>query len=271
VIHLPGSIAGSVYASSESDAATPASGTGITGVRLELLSDVGAVLAEALTGDDGRYEFPALEPGVYGVRQTQPAGWKDIAAKVGSGGGAAVTLNLVTQIVVQAGAMLREYDFVEQFEPVAAEASRETLQGSAPFIPPLTVSWSRPLAGVGEPIAWPVAASRLPSPPPELRPPEPAFGGSSGVVDGESINEAYSDAEFIEQLAKTPQRDENAEAGERVAMTRPNSRARDQAFELEGEEQEDVAEAADERVDSAPRPTQRAEVRTRVIVRKPAA
>ncbi|MBA3485318.1 MAG: hypothetical protein H0T51_26275, partial [Pirellulales bacterium] len=143
ILHLPGSIAGRVVAIAELGG-EPSLDSGIGGVRLELLSAAGEVLAEAITDEGGGYEFPALEPGVYGVRELQPEGFLDGLSLVGSGGGFVLESNFISEIIVQSGDQLVGYDFAEMPEP--AIAVFEPI--SAPlFVGPMlspTNLWSRP-------------------------------------------------------------------------------------------------------------------------------
>ncbi|HEX6962253.1 MAG TPA: SdrD B-like domain-containing protein [Lacipirellula sp.] len=273
VIYLPGAIAGTVYAVGEVDGATPSLGTGISGVRLELLSHAGEVLAEAITDDEGAYQFPALEPGVYAIRQTQPAGLQDGAAVIGSGGGTPVTASFVIEIVVQPGAALAGYDFVELLEPTHLETVQAASQEMAGFVPPLVVSWSRPPQLVGERVVLPIATATLPAALPAIRPPEPIFGGSSDVIDEESVKEAFSDAEFIEQVAQSPESNSGEAPNERVAMKRGNPQAQDRVFELDVETEDDGRhrEVSADVATPMNHSVTRGDARQRVVVRKPAA
>ena len=90
----------------------------LSGVKLELLDANGEVLATTTTGEDGRYEFEDLLPGVYTVRQTQPAGYFDVGQAIGmadgqEGSGDASGKNLISGIKIGSGETLTEYNFCE--------------------------------------------------------------------------------------------------------------------------------------------------------------
>jgi hypothetical protein len=111
----------------------------------------------------------------------------------------------------------------------------------------------------------------LPKPITETRLLEPVFGGSSGVIEAEIVNEAFSDAEFVERIANAAQSREGEKSDERVAMKRRDSRARDKAFEVDAEPGDDGADAAEAPAVSDGRQMHRGGPGERVVVRKPAA
>jgi hypothetical protein len=179
--HLPGSIAGSVLVAGSGPGSQ--SQAGIVGAKLELLDASGQVLAEAITDELGDYEFPALEPGEYAIRQWQPASFDDGHALLGDGGGRLVSSNLISQVVVHPGSMLGGYDFVETAIAFGGAAADEILGKAPPFVPPVVVEWSRPI-----PLAEPLRESAVLSaplslPPVQMRLAEPFIGGSSRAID----------------------------------------------------------------------------------------
>jgi hypothetical protein len=236
ILHLPGSIAGRVVATA--DLGEPSLDSGISGVRLELLSAAGEVLAEAITDEGGAYEFPALEPGVYGVRELQPEGFLDGLSLVGSGGGFVLESNFISEIVVQSGDQLVGYDFAEMPEPaIAVIEPISTPLFVGPMLSP-TIDWSRPAELAVPPKIASVASAPLNLPPLVMRPADPVFGGSSDVP---SEKELATDAFFSDdgdkdetvdsQVTKSEESAETPEKVTRVAANRLRHAARDEAFE----------------------------------------
>ena len=111
---LPGSIHGIVVVSTD-PACVPRDGEPpIAGVRIDLLDADGNVIRSTTTDANGEYSFTDLRPGVYGVREHQPAGYFDLDAHVGTGGGTRLTASLLADIDVGSGENLFEYDFCEE-------------------------------------------------------------------------------------------------------------------------------------------------------------
>jgi hypothetical protein len=160
-LFLPGSISGRVFATHSADGAYQAGDEGIAGVRVELLNDDGQALAEALTDDAGRYDFPALAPGIYAVRETQPSAFDDGPEWFGAGGAWLEANDLMSEIVVMPGTDLDGYDFAERPAAVEEEVApgepvEEPLPNPTPmpideigdsplagFVPLPTVEWGR--------------------------------------------------------------------------------------------------------------------------------
>ncbi len=84
----------------------------LSGVTLQLLDSDGNVVTETLTDQNGFYEFDALLPGEYSIRQIQPADLFTAGETVGDGGGVA-SENLLTGIVVDSGQNLQNHNFCE--------------------------------------------------------------------------------------------------------------------------------------------------------------
>jgi hypothetical protein len=265
ILHLPGSIAGRVVASVDLGEGQSLD-SGISGVRLELLSAAGEILAEAVTNDAGSYEFPALEPGVYGIRELQPAGFLDGLAQVGSGSGV-LESNLITEIVVHSGDQLVGYDFAEMPEPaIAASDPVNTPLFVGVIISPI-IAWSRPAEVAVPPTSEQVANTPPSLPPLVMRAADPIFGGSSDVPrDKELATDAVFSDDGDEAIdARITISDQSAEEAEetddaeRGSDSRLRQAARDQTFESSDEPE------AIEAPDAEPQQTH---VR---IARKPAA
>jgi hypothetical protein len=237
ILHLPGSIAGRVVATAELGGESSFD-SGISGVRLELLSAAGDVLAEAITDDTGGYEFPALEAGVYGVRELQPEGFLDGLSLVGSGGGGVLESNLITEIVVQSGDQLVGYDFVEMPEPaIAVIEPISTPLFVGPMLSP-TIDWSRPSEIAIPPQSGSAASTPRSLPPLTMRPADPVYGGSSAIprekemaTDAVFSDDGDEDKAVDVRVTRSDQPTETPEDVKRMAANRLRHAARDQAFE----------------------------------------
>jgi hypothetical protein len=175
---------------------------------------------------------------------------------------------VISQIEVQPGGMLVGYDFAE----IAAPSAKPGMLGEAPsligFLPPLTVSWSRP-AEIGAPPSIEAAAPRpLQALPPEPRPAEPIFGGSSRVLDEQDAAlEAFtSEDEAGEKVARQSKDAGSEESGEQTARQEERLAVRDLAFESDDPAvQDDVVDGSDEEEEVTP------STRRPVVARRPAA
>jgi len=107
-------ISGFVHVDNDGDCefGTSPSDRPIGGVTLELLDADGNVLATTVTDDNGAYSFGGLVPGTYSVRQIQPDSFFTGDERVGDGGGDAST-NLISNIVVESGQNVTQYNFCE--------------------------------------------------------------------------------------------------------------------------------------------------------------
>ncbi len=109
----PASLAGSVFVDLDADCIYDAGEQPIAGVTITLLDDAGNVVGTTLTDSQGNYQFNSLRPGVYAVRETQPAGYFQGGQKAGSGGGDSSVDDLISSISLAAGVGLVDYDFCE--------------------------------------------------------------------------------------------------------------------------------------------------------------
>jgi serine-aspartate repeat-containing protein C/D/E len=109
-----GEISGRVIADTNDNCIIDADGDQpLANVLVQLLDGSGNVLSETRTDLDGRYKFTGLRPGTYAVREVQPAGYFQGDHKAGSGGGNVSTPDLISQIVLNSGDQLIDYDFCE--------------------------------------------------------------------------------------------------------------------------------------------------------------
>ncbi|TWT96011.1 Serine-aspartate repeat-containing protein D precursor [Botrimarina colliarenosi] len=125
---LPGSIAGRVTSSPTGDCMDGSPQTPILGVVIQLLDASGAVIRTTTTDASGAYRFDNLAPGVYSVREVQPAGYFDGVEMAGSVGGV-VTNDLVSQITIGSDIHGVHYDFCEA--PPAALSGYVFVDGGA--------------------------------------------------------------------------------------------------------------------------------------------
>ncbi len=107
-------ISGFVHVDNDGDCefGTTPSDRPIAGSTLELLDADGNVIATTTTANDGSYSFKGLLPGTYSVRQVQPDGFFTGGEVVGDGGGIAGE-NLLSNITVESGQNVTQYNFCE--------------------------------------------------------------------------------------------------------------------------------------------------------------
>ncbi|MEM6471114.1 MAG: SdrD B-like domain-containing protein, partial [Planctomycetota bacterium] len=111
--YQPGSIGGSVWSDSNPNGMRDPDETSIPGVTIELTDESGNVIERTQTDTEGRYEFGDLEPGTYGVREVQPAGYFHGGQKIGTEGGAVFADDWMIQIQIGSATAATEYDFPE--------------------------------------------------------------------------------------------------------------------------------------------------------------
>src|SRR6185436_7835110 len=85
----------------------------IAGVTIQLLDQNGKVVQTTTTDAEGGYEFTGLTPGIYAIREIQPAGYLQGDHHAGSGGGDDSVTDLISQISLRSGDALVDYDFCE--------------------------------------------------------------------------------------------------------------------------------------------------------------
>jgi serine-aspartate repeat-containing protein C/D/E len=111
---LPVSIAGRVLADTNGNCQLDPGESGIAGVTIQLLNEQGSVVATKLTDNQGRYKFENLPPGVYSVRELQPAGYFDSEDEAGSHGGDASQNDIIRNVNLQSGDNATDYNFCEK-------------------------------------------------------------------------------------------------------------------------------------------------------------
>lgn len=117
---LPASISGKVFVDRNDDCIQQNNEESLAGVKIELLNEQGIVVQTTFTDADGKYEFKDLLAGKYSVRETQPGGYLQGGTIAGSKGGNTSVQDLISQINIDPGDALIEYNFCEQL-PVSIE------------------------------------------------------------------------------------------------------------------------------------------------------
>jgi serine-aspartate repeat-containing protein C/D/E len=113
----PASIGGYVYVDVDNDGVRDAGEQPLAGVTLQLLNSAGTPTGQTTTTDsNGQYRFDGLRPGVYGVAELQPAGWRDGKDSPGSAGGTAqpVPGDRITSAQLRAAMNAVDYNFGER-------------------------------------------------------------------------------------------------------------------------------------------------------------
>ncbi len=111
---LPASIAGRVWADPQADCVYGPQDIPLSGVQIDLLDNLGHVVATTTTNSLGQYLFDNLVPGTYGVFEHQPAGYFQGMDLVGSVGGVNSAENLLSQITLGSDVHGVNYDFCEE-------------------------------------------------------------------------------------------------------------------------------------------------------------
>ena len=108
----PASLSGRVWSDQTVNGVFDPDESPIPGVLIELVDEAGGVTSTR-TAADGTYAFTGLAPGVYTVRETQPAGYFDSRDLVGTAGGTNETNDIIVGIALPGGFDATGYDFAE--------------------------------------------------------------------------------------------------------------------------------------------------------------
>ena len=111
---LPASIAGNVYEDVDGDCVRDPGEMNLAGVLIELLDVQGKVVSSTRTDSSGNYKFDGIKPGVYTLREQQPAGYIQGGQMAGTAGGNALATDIISAIALTAGVQATNYDFCEQ-------------------------------------------------------------------------------------------------------------------------------------------------------------
>lgn len=115
---LPASLSGTVHIDRDGDCVRDPDEPRLAGVVVQLLDAQGEVLVATTTDFEGRYRFDNLVPGVYGIRELQPAGYFSGKTHIGTAGGAVTAVDTVTGIRLFSRLQAAGYDFCE-IEPAS--------------------------------------------------------------------------------------------------------------------------------------------------------
>lgn len=109
----PAEISGYVYVDQNINQQRDPGEAPIAGVRIDLIDSTGKIVATTTTDSSGYYRFSFLPKGEYTLRQTQPAGYLQGSQQAGSGGGNASADDVISEIPIDFGATLTQYNFGE--------------------------------------------------------------------------------------------------------------------------------------------------------------
>ena len=110
----PSSIAGHVWVDPNENCILDPGEQPIPNTVIQLLDAGGNIIATTTTDAGGHYKFDNLLPGVYGVRELQPAGYLQGGTMAGSKGGDDTVLDIITQVPIGSDEHLVEYNFCEE-------------------------------------------------------------------------------------------------------------------------------------------------------------
>ncbi len=109
----PSSIGGMVWQESDPNGKFEVGDLPIPGVLVDLIDDSGSVIEQQRTDGAGKYNFTALAPGVYAVREHQPEGWFHGGQIIGDLGGEVGGDDYLIGITLVGGTHGNDYNFPE--------------------------------------------------------------------------------------------------------------------------------------------------------------
>ncbi len=111
---LGASLAGRVHVDLDDDCIMDPNEQPLAGVKIEIFDKSGRLVATTTTDNEGRYKFENLAPGEYTVVETQPEGFFEGGATVGSAGGVTSGPNRIGTIQLASAEVAVDYDFCER-------------------------------------------------------------------------------------------------------------------------------------------------------------
>ncbi len=109
----PAELSGFVFSDRDADCFFDTGEQPLSGVVVTLLDESGAIVETTVTDASGGYRFSNLAPGNYTVVEEQPAGFLQGGQMAGSAGGDDSVADRISQIPIEAGQFLVDYDFCE--------------------------------------------------------------------------------------------------------------------------------------------------------------
>ncbi len=106
-------LSGYVYYECDNDGVKETGETGISGVTVSLLNAAGTVITSKTTDTNGYYVFSGLVPGVYSIRETQPAAYLDGKDTQGSPGTGTTGNDIFSNIRLDSGVTGVNNNFAE--------------------------------------------------------------------------------------------------------------------------------------------------------------
>ncbi len=107
------SLEGKVFADLNEDCVFDENESPISSVGIELLDEQGKVIETTLTDLQGNYRFVNLKPGIYSVREIQPAGFFQGGQMAPEGVADTSTVDLIDRVSLRSGQSVSKLDFCE--------------------------------------------------------------------------------------------------------------------------------------------------------------
>ena len=109
----PAEISGIVFVDRDADCLWDSGEVHLSGITISLLDESGVIVEQTVTDASGAYRFTNLRPGIYTLRETQPAGYLHGGQTAGSAGGDDTLIDEISFIPIGAGQVLVDYNFCE--------------------------------------------------------------------------------------------------------------------------------------------------------------